>query len=102
MLWRTRDGRIARMSLTRRQVTAAALSAAAYRRILGANDRIQVGFIGYGLIGAQHVYDFKNQKDVDMAEVSDDDNVERARSTHAPRSQDELRPARENPADEPQ
>ena len=33
----------------------AALGALAYRRLLGANDRVQVGFIGYGLIGAQHV-----------------------------------------------
>src|SRR5689334_13167847 len=59
------------MSLSRRQFSAAALSAASYGRILGANDRVQVGFIGYGLIGAQHVFDFKNQKDVDMAAMSD-------------------------------
>lgn len=39
--------------------------------MLGANDRIQVGFIGYGLIGRQHVYDFKNQKDVDPAAMSE-------------------------------
>ena len=38
---------------------------------MGANDRVQVGFIGYGLIGAQHVYDFKNQKDVDLAALSE-------------------------------
>ena len=50
---------------------ASALGALAYRRLLGANDRVQVGFIGYGLIGAQHVYDFKNQKDVDMAAMCD-------------------------------
>ncbi|MBL8178401.1 MAG: Gfo/Idh/MocA family oxidoreductase [Bryobacterales bacterium] len=54
------------MPVTRRYAMTA-LSAAAYQRILGANDRIQVGFIGFGLIGRQHVYDFKNQKDVDMA-----------------------------------
>ena len=42
------------------------MTAAAYNRIQGANDRVGVGFIGYGLIGAQHVFDFKNQKDVDM------------------------------------
>jgi predicted dehydrogenase len=58
------------MSPTRRH-TLAALSAAAYSRLSGANDRIQVGFIGYGLIGAQHVYDFSNQKDVDLAALSD-------------------------------
>jgi predicted dehydrogenase len=59
------------MSLTRRHFTGAALTAASYRRIVGANDRLQVGFIGYGLIGAQHVFDFKNQKDVDLAAMSD-------------------------------
>ena len=47
------------------------LSAAAYSRILGANDRVGVGFIGYGLIGAQHVFDFKNQKDADMVAMSE-------------------------------
>jgi predicted dehydrogenase len=58
------------MSVTRRQVIAAA-AAASYGRILGANDRVGVGFVGYGLIGAQHVFDFKNQKDVDMVAMSD-------------------------------
>jgi hypothetical protein len=49
--------------LTRRAaLTAAAISAASCRRLLGANDRVQVGFVGYGLIGNQHVHDFKNQK----------------------------------------
>jgi predicted dehydrogenase len=47
------------------------VTASSYSRIRGANDRVQVGFIGYGLIGAQHVYDFKNQKDVDLAAMSD-------------------------------
>ncbi len=44
-----------------------AITAASYKRILGANDRVQVGFIGYGLIGHQHVHDFQNQKDADLA-----------------------------------
>jgi predicted dehydrogenase len=57
------------MRMTRRTLLAA--SAYSYSRILGANDRVQVGFIGYGLIGAQHVYDFKNQRDVDMAAMSE-------------------------------
>jgi predicted dehydrogenase len=47
--------------------TATAATALASSRVLGANDRIQVGFIGYGLIGRQHVHDFKNQPDVDAA-----------------------------------
>ena len=50
-----------------RRVFLGAVTAASYERLLGANDRIQVGFIGYGLIGRQHVHDFKNQKDADLA-----------------------------------
>jgi predicted dehydrogenase len=57
-------------SLTRRGALGA-LAAASYRRVLGANDRVQVGFIGYGLIGVQHVHDFKNLKDVDMAALAE-------------------------------
>ena len=60
------------MSPTRRDFlissTAVALSPS---RILGANDRVQVGFIGYGLIGKQHVHDFKLEPGVDIAAVSD-------------------------------
>ena len=49
----------------------AALTAASYQRILGANDRIGIGFIGYGLIGKQHVVDFKKFPDVDIVGVCD-------------------------------
>jgi predicted dehydrogenase len=43
-----------------------ALSAASYNRILGANERVGIGFIGFGLIGKQHVANFKNSfPDVD-------------------------------------
>ncbi|MEI9977347.1 MAG: Gfo/Idh/MocA family oxidoreductase [Ignavibacteriota bacterium] len=49
----------------------AALTAASYQRILGANDRIGVGFIGFGLIGKQHVVDFKKFSDVDIVGVCD-------------------------------
>ena len=58
------------MSVTRRSFLGA-MTAAASSRVLGANDRVQVGFIGYGLIGAQHVYDFKNQADADLAALSE-------------------------------
>ena len=55
----------------RAAISLTALSASSYTRLLGANDRIQVGFIGFGLIGGQHVHDFKNQKDVDLAAMCD-------------------------------
>jgi len=49
----------------------AALTAASYQRILGANDRIGVGFVGFGLIGKQHVADFKKFDDVDIVGMCD-------------------------------
>jgi predicted dehydrogenase len=55
------------MSITRRSFLGTTMSAALYSRVLGSNDRVQVGFIGYGLIGRQHVHDFKQQPDVDLA-----------------------------------
>jgi len=60
------------MSTTRRGfLGSCAVAASSYQRILGANDRVGVGFIGYGLIGAQHVWDFRNQPDADMVALSD-------------------------------
>jgi hypothetical protein len=48
------------MQSTRRAVLGA-LTAASYSRVLGANERVRPGFIGYGLIGKQHVRDFPKQ-----------------------------------------
>ena len=50
---------------------AAAMTAASYSRILGANDRVGIGFIGYGLIGRQHVTDFKKFTDCDLVGMCD-------------------------------
>src|SRR5437870_10701121 len=47
------------------------LTAASWRRVLGANERIGVGFIGYGLIGKRHVLDFQEQKDADLVGVAE-------------------------------
>ena len=58
------------MTPTRRAVVGA-LTAASYSRILGANDRVQLGFIGYGLIGKQHVSDFSKQADAECAAVAE-------------------------------
>jgi predicted dehydrogenase len=53
-----------------RTVTAA--SAASYQRILGANDRVGVGFIGFGLIGKQHITNFKTSfPEVDRVAICD-------------------------------
>jgi predicted dehydrogenase len=48
-----------------------ALTATSYGRVRGANERIGVGFIGYGLIGKRHVLDFKEQPDVACRAVAE-------------------------------
>jgi predicted dehydrogenase len=48
---------------------ASVLGASAYRNILGANDRVRVGFIGVGLIGKRHLLDFLAMPDVDAAAI---------------------------------
>ncbi len=47
------------------------LTAASYRRVLGANERVGVGFIGYGLIGKRHVLDFQTQADASLRGVAE-------------------------------
>ena len=44
-------------------------SASAYQNILGANERVRVGFIGVGLIGKRHLLDFMAQPDVEVAAI---------------------------------
>jgi predicted dehydrogenase len=58
------------MSISRRAALGG-ITAAAYSRLRGANDRVGVGFMGYGLIGAQHVKDFRNQRDADLVAMCD-------------------------------
>jgi predicted dehydrogenase len=50
---------------------AATLTAAHYRRVWGANDRVSVGFIGFGLIGKRHVLDFQAQSDAQLTAVAE-------------------------------
>jgi predicted dehydrogenase len=50
---------------------ATVLAAATWRRAWGSNERVGVGFIGYGLIGKRHVLDFQEQKDADLVAVAD-------------------------------
>src|SRR3954466_15692684 len=46
-------------------------TAASTRRVMGANDRVRVGFIGIGLIGTRHLLDFQAQPDVEVAGISE-------------------------------
>jgi predicted dehydrogenase len=62
---------LTRRDFVQRAPAAAALSAVSASRVLGANERISVAFIGYGLIGKRHVMDFKEQPDVHISAVAD-------------------------------
>ena len=50
---------------------AAVMTAASYRRVIGANDRVGIGVIGFGLIGKQHIADLKKFKDVELLGMCD-------------------------------
>ncbi len=50
---------------------ALAMSAASYRRVLGANERVGLGFIGFGLIGKRHVLDFKANPDANLVAIAE-------------------------------
>jgi predicted dehydrogenase len=50
---------------------ASVATAASSRRILGANDRVRVGFIGIGLIGKRHLLDFQAEPDCEIAGISE-------------------------------
>src|SRR4051794_29584422 len=51
--------------------TATALSARSYAQVAGANDRVRVGLIGFGLIGRIHLAAIKEQSDALITAVSD-------------------------------
>jgi predicted dehydrogenase len=50
---------------------AAVLTASTYGRVLGANERVGVGFIGFGLIGKRHVLDFQQQPSANLVAVAE-------------------------------
>ena len=58
------------MPATRRAFLGA-MTAASYGRILGANNRVQLGFIGCGLIGLRHIADFKQLPGAALSAVCD-------------------------------
>ena len=51
--------------------SAIGLTALSASRVLGANERIGIGVIGYGLIGKQHIVDLKKFNDVDLVGLCD-------------------------------
>ncbi len=73
--------------------SAGVLGAAAYRNVLGANERVRVGFIGIGLIGKRHLVDFLAQPDVEVAAISE---------VYEPRLQEGLTVAQEKQSKAPE
>lgn len=66
-----RTSRLSRRRFIQAGAAAAALSAASWNRVVGANERIGVGVIGFGLIGRIHARNFKAQPDVQMVGVAE-------------------------------
>jgi predicted dehydrogenase len=54
-----------------RGAAAVLATAASARSVLGANERLGIGFIGFGLIGKRHVVSFKEQPDVNLVAVAE-------------------------------
>jgi predicted dehydrogenase len=50
---------------------ASSLTARSYSQIVGANERVRVGLLGFGLIGRVHARTFTQLRDVQLAAVSD-------------------------------
>jgi predicted dehydrogenase len=60
-----------RRSFLQAAASATALTAASYSRVLGANERVGIGIIGYGLIAKTHMATFRKITDADIVAVSD-------------------------------
>src|SRR6476620_3693703 len=73
------------MSDRRRFLTAsaAALTAVSYARVRGANDRVGLGFIGYGLMGKGHVATFRKLPDVSLVGLAEAHKGRLAEGRHA-------------------
>jgi predicted dehydrogenase len=60
-----------RRSFLQNAAGAAVLSAASYSRVPGANNRVGIGVIGYGLIGKTHIATFRKLDDVEIVAVAE-------------------------------
>jgi predicted dehydrogenase len=61
----------ARRTFLKAAAGAGLATAASYRRILGASERVRVAFVGVGLIGKRHLLDFMAEPDVEVAAICD-------------------------------
>jgi len=74
------DGQISRRTMIRAAATAAAVSTVAPSRALGANDRINLAFIGTGGMGTGHVGTCSQMRDVNIVAVCDVDESRQRRA----------------------
>jgi predicted dehydrogenase len=63
--------RLPRRSFLAGTTAAIATTAAVVKSASAANEKIGVGFIGYGLIGKRHVADFRREQDVDLVALAE-------------------------------
>ncbi len=62
---------ISRREFVKTTATFAGLTAVSANRVLGANERVGLGVVGFGLIGRIHTRSFKTQPDVDIVAIAD-------------------------------
>src|SRR5204863_5914488 len=62
---------LTRRSFIKSGTAAAALSAASWNRVLGANERVGIGIIGFGLVGRIHTRNFKAQPDAQVVAIAE-------------------------------
>src|SRR5689334_18062118 len=67
----TSSSNLNRRAFVKTAATLASLTALSASRVLGANDRVRVGLIGFGLIGRIHTRSLLTQPDVDLVAFSD-------------------------------
>lgn len=60
-----------RRSFLRQASCATALTALSYSRVLGANERVGIGVIGYGLIAKTHVATFRKLPEADITAIAE-------------------------------
>src|SRR5437870_4503218 len=62
---------LTRRSFIKSGTAAAALTAASWNRVIGANERVGIGVIGFGLVGRIHTRNFTAQPDAQVVAVSE-------------------------------
>ena len=62
---------LTRRSFIKAGTAAAALTAASWSRVVGANERVGIGVIGFGLVGRIHTRNFKAQPDAQVVAIAE-------------------------------